>query len=164
MGRLRVLAVSVILLLGLSGCLQPTPLNIASLVADAGSYAVSGKTLVDHGVSGITSQDCAISRIFTEGAVCRENVTYEAAPKILEPMQPATDILEPLPVRHKIPADAAVSSPTQASMQPAAALQGDYVKSALPTIRTEAAASLRTVAGGRQIADRSYLRSTDLAL
>ncbi len=147
MGRLRVLAVFVILLLGLSGCLQPTPLNIASIVADVGSYMVSGKTLVDHGVSGITSQDCAIARLFTEGAVCRETVTYEAAP----------DILEPLPAVQSAPAEAAVSGPRQASDRPTAPLDGEYLKSSLPMTGPNAAAS-------RQIADHGYLRSAAIVL
>ena len=147
MGRLRALAVSVILLLGLSGCLQPTPLNVASIVADVGSYFVSGKTLIDHGISGVAAQDCAITRLISEGAICRENVTYEPAP----------DILEPLPADHAIPAGATVSRPTQTSMHSAAYLQGDYVKSDLPMAESHAA-------GSAQIADRGFLRSTAIEL
>ncbi len=147
MGRLRGLAVSTILLLGLSGCLQPTPLNVASIVADVGTYFVSGKTLIDHGISRVASQDCAITRLISEGAICRENVTYEPAP----------DILEPLPPDQGIPAETAASGPTQTSMQSAASLQGDYVKSSLPMAGPD-------TARGAQVADRGFLRSAAIEL
>ena len=148
MRPLSIVAGFTLLSIGLSGCLAPSPFSVATMVAGAHSYAVSGKTLTDHGISGITGQDCVVTRLATEGAVCRENVTYAAAP----------DILEPLPGNG--------SSVTQASAaaQPAlvlpASLSGDYLRSAPLTAQPARTYAVSPAAARQQIASTGYLASS----
>jgi hypothetical protein len=66
----------VALALPLSGCLLPPIITIASLALDAGSYAVSGKTMTDHGISLVAEEDCALMRVF-EGHLCEDYQDYE---------------------------------------------------------------------------------------
>ncbi len=135
-----------VIAVGLSGCLEPTPFSVASLVFDAGSYMVSGKTLADHGVSGVTGQDCAVSRLVTEGAVCREEVTYVAAPTILEPL-PASDA----PV-----AQAQQAQPVPPSAAFASAANDGYLRSSLLEGRQGVAPLQRN---GSQLVSTGYLSS-----
>jgi hypothetical protein len=55
----------------LSGCAVPPAITIASLVADVASYASTGKTVTDHGISLVLGQDCALLRGL-EGEICVE--------------------------------------------------------------------------------------------
>ncbi len=55
----------------LSGCAVPPAITIASLVADVASYASTGKTVTDHGISLVVGQDCALLRGL-EGEICVE--------------------------------------------------------------------------------------------
>ncbi len=55
----------------LSGCALPPAITIASLVADVASYASTGKTVTDHGISLVLGQDCALLRGL-EGEICLE--------------------------------------------------------------------------------------------
>ena len=64
------------LALPLSGCLLPPIITIASLALDVGSYAVSGKTMTDHGISLVAAEDCALMRVF-EGHLCEDYQDYE---------------------------------------------------------------------------------------
>ena len=64
------------LALPLSGCLLPPIITIASLALDVGSYAVSGKTMTDHGISLVAEEDCALMRVF-EGHLCEDYQHYE---------------------------------------------------------------------------------------
>lgn len=57
-----------------SGCAAPLPLTIASLMADGVSYATTEKSLTDHGLSALSNQDCAVYRLLTEGAMCRDQL------------------------------------------------------------------------------------------
>ena len=66
----------VALALPLSGCLLPPIITIASLALDVGSYAVSGKTMTDHGISLVAEEDCALMRVF-EGHLCEGYQDYE---------------------------------------------------------------------------------------
>ena len=131
-----------LLSIGLSGCLAPSPFSVASMVAGAHSYAVSGKTLTDHGISGITGQDCVVTRLVTEGAVCRENVAYATAP----------DILEPLPAPGNSGAQAQAPNAVQPALVLPASLSGDYLRSA--PLATQPAAPRA------QIASAGFLAST----
>ena len=65
-------------LLFLSGCVLPTPVSIATLGFDAVSYALSGKTVVDHGVSMVMNRDCALVGLL-EGRVCAEEREFQVA-------------------------------------------------------------------------------------
>ncbi len=55
----------------LSGCALPPAITIASLVADVASYASTGKTVTDHGISMVLQKDCALLRGL-EGEICLE--------------------------------------------------------------------------------------------
>jgi hypothetical protein len=74
------------LALPLSGCFLPPVVSIASLALDVGSYAVSGKTMTDHGISLVADEDCALVRVF-EGEVCEDHQQYEfETVAVLEPL------------------------------------------------------------------------------
>jgi len=75
------------LALPLSGCFLPPVVSIASLALDVGSYAVSGKTMTDHGISLVADEDCALVRVF-EGGLCEDYQQYETE---------TVAVLEPLP-------------------------------------------------------------------
>ncbi len=55
----------------LSGCAVPPAITIASLVVDVASYASTGKTVTDHGISMVLRKDCALLRGL-EGEICLE--------------------------------------------------------------------------------------------
>lgn len=120
------------------------------MMAGAHSYAVSGKTLTDHGISGITGQDCVVTRLATEGTVCRENVTYAAAP----------DILEPLPAKGSSATQASAPSAIQPALVLPASLSGDYLRSAPLTARPAQAYAVSRATAREQIASTGYLAST----
>ncbi len=55
----------------LSGCALPPAITMASLVANVVSYASTGKTVTDHGISIVLQKDCALLRGF-ESEICIE--------------------------------------------------------------------------------------------
>src|SRR5277367_1220350 len=56
----------------LSGCVLPPAVAVASYAADGASYAVSDKSLSDHGISAVKNQDCATWHFFVGRAVCED--------------------------------------------------------------------------------------------
>jgi hypothetical protein len=55
----------------LGGCgLVPPAISIASFAADALSYAVSGKSVSDHGLSMVMREDCAVFNFVQGEAIC----------------------------------------------------------------------------------------------
>jgi len=58
------------LALFLAGCALPVPLQLASWAASGVSYATTGKSLSDHAISAMASQDCALHRIALGEEVC----------------------------------------------------------------------------------------------
>lgn len=71
MSRLAALSVLSAFSLLVSGCALPVPLKIASWAADGISYLTTQKSVVDHGLSAMNGQDCAVVRLVTEGSACR---------------------------------------------------------------------------------------------
>ncbi len=67
---LRILfsALAVMVLSGCAVLINPT--TIASAVVDGISYATTGTGSADHVISGLTDQDCAMHRGFTDKPVC----------------------------------------------------------------------------------------------
>ncbi|MBL4691807.1 MAG: hypothetical protein JKY92_00560 [Magnetovibrio sp.] len=65
------LAIFSVLSLVLAGCAVPTSMKVASLALDAFSYVGTQKSVMDHGLSLISGQDCAMLRLVTEGSACR---------------------------------------------------------------------------------------------
>lgn len=74
----------------LSGCVLPAAVSIALIAADVSSYAISGKTVTDHGLSLAMQEDCAILRVL-EGKLCQETETYETAIATLTPLPADVD-------------------------------------------------------------------------
>ena len=72
-------------LVPLSGCALPAAVSMASLAIEAGSYAISGKTVVDHGLSAVMARDCALTRVL-EGRICEEERHYDVALAALMPL------------------------------------------------------------------------------
>ena len=70
------------LLLALAGCLPPG-VTIVSYAADGASYAASGKSLSDHGISAVKREDCATWHFFVGRAVC-ENPAHPVPTASLE--------------------------------------------------------------------------------
>lgn len=83
------------LLLPLTACGMPTPISIASLVLDIGSYAVTGKTSTDHAMSAIAGEDCAVIRML-EGDPCSSPDDYELALAVLEPLPDENAVVQPV--------------------------------------------------------------------
>jgi SPOR domain len=60
-----------------AGCALPPAVTLASLAADGVSYATTGKSVSDHGISAATGNDCALMRpVFSGKAMCRIDTTH----------------------------------------------------------------------------------------
>jgi hypothetical protein len=88
----------------LSGCFVPPSVAVASYAVDAGSYAATGKSVEDHGLSAVKNQDCATWHFFVGRAVCED-------PK--HPVPAA-----PLEARNGRPAALATAAPSPQSDAP----------------------------------------------
>ena len=83
----------------LSGCAIPPALTIASYVLDGVSYAATGKSVSDHGISAVAGRDCATFRILKGENPCRGEPTELRDPAPVEAGQQATlPTGEPAPV------------------------------------------------------------------
>lgn len=71
-GLLRLSGVVIGAALLLSGCALPPALTIASYAIDGFSYLTSGKSVSDHALSAVTSQDCALFRAVMGNDICRD--------------------------------------------------------------------------------------------
>lgn len=63
----------IVILLLLTGCGVPPVVTVASLVADAASYAATGKSTSDHAISAIAREDCALIRVMNNLPICEPN-------------------------------------------------------------------------------------------
>jgi len=76
MGRFWVLA----LFGSLPGCFSPA-VTVASLAADGVSYAASGETVADRGLSVVTARDCELLLRIVDGRpVCVDRPVEEGVP------------------------------------------------------------------------------------
>ncbi len=66
----RLLIIVCPLLVG--ACALTLPLQIAVWATDGITYLMTSKSMSDHALSAAVGQDCAVHRVVTEGAVCRE--------------------------------------------------------------------------------------------
>ena len=99
---IRILAILSCAVLG--GCgLVPPAVSIASLAVDAFSYAVSGKSVSDHGLSIVMQEDCAVLRLVQGKGICAPEPHPEteiAAPRdpdqstLLASTNTASDVIE----------------------------------------------------------------------
>jgi len=65
---------AIVFTLLVSGCAMPFSVSVASFALDGLSYASTGKSITDHGLSMVVDKDCALLRGFTEGHICREDM------------------------------------------------------------------------------------------
>jgi sporulation related protein len=93
----------------LSGCAIPPAITIASYVLDGVSYAATGKSVSDHGISAVAGRDCATFRILKGENPCRGEPTELRDPAPVEAGEQATlPSGEPAPmVASAVPATAA---------------------------------------------------------
>jgi hypothetical protein len=78
----------------LSGCALPPALTVVSLVADVVSYASSGKSVTDHGISIVLNKDCALLRAL-KGSICIEpDPGVEFADSLAFATDPEVDLRE----------------------------------------------------------------------
>lgn len=74
----------------LGGCgLVPPAISIASFAADAFSYAMSGKSVSDHGLSMVMREDCAVFNFVQGQAICAPGPHPEI--RMVTPRDPETD-------------------------------------------------------------------------
>lgn len=74
----------------LSGCALPPAVSIASMALDLASYAETGKSVTDHGISLVLQQDCALLRVL-EGGICRDYPDQTAPDTALAALEPMSD-------------------------------------------------------------------------
>jgi len=74
----------------LSGCAIPPALSIASYAIDAISYAATGKSISDHGISMAAGRDCATWRLIKGENPCKGEPTEIANPAPVDEGQQAT--------------------------------------------------------------------------
>jgi hypothetical protein len=103
-------------LLSLGGCLPPA-VAVASYAADGASYAVSDKSLSDHGISAASGQDCATWHFFVGRAVCEDPAKPAPTAALDEHRKDGS-------IRH---AAAFTRDPRGAAGKPAAVPQGAYI-------------------------------------
>ena len=62
-----------------AGCILPPAVTVASLAADGVSYATTGKSVTDHGLSAATGEDCALLRpVLHDKPICDNTLTAHA--------------------------------------------------------------------------------------
>jgi len=57
----------------LSACAMPVSMRVASLAADGISYLTTEKSVMDHSLSIVSGQDCAVLRMALGEKACRNN-------------------------------------------------------------------------------------------
>ncbi len=63
--------------IGLTGCLLPAPVMLASYGATGVVLLETGKTPTDHAISAVREEDCALVRALRREAICRERATVD---------------------------------------------------------------------------------------
>lgn len=56
----------------LSGCALPVGVTVATWAADGWSLLATNKSIIDHGISFVAEQDCALWRVFSDDAICSD--------------------------------------------------------------------------------------------
>jgi len=75
--------------LSLSGCAIPPAITIASFVINAASYAATGKSVSDHGLSAVVGEDCALWRALADRKICTDNPGEPPRPAVAAANPPA---------------------------------------------------------------------------
>ena len=91
---------SIPIVAALGGCAIPPAVTIASLAINAASYATTGKSVSDHGISAVMGEDCALWRVVADRKVCEAN-----------PEAPAVAAAKPDPAQAPAPIELAAAAP-----------------------------------------------------
>lgn len=76
----------------LAGCALPPALTVISMAVDVASYAASGKTVTDHGISMVLQKDCALIRALEEeGEICSDGPPEDGGENALAVLEPRSD-------------------------------------------------------------------------
>jgi hypothetical protein len=76
----------------LAGCALPPALTVVSMALDVASYAASGKTVTDHGISMVLQKDCAMIRALEEeGEICSDEQPEDDGATALALLEPRAD-------------------------------------------------------------------------
>jgi len=86
----RCLFLFVLAPLFLSGCGIPPAISIASYIINGVSYAATGKSISDHGISAVAGRDCATWRVLKGENPCKGDPTERGDPAPIEAGQQAT--------------------------------------------------------------------------
>jgi hypothetical protein len=103
-------------LASLSGCAIPPALTIASLAINAASYAATGKSVSDHGLSAMVGEDCALWRVVADRKICQDNPVEPAGPAVAEAkpdLQQVATLVEGVPDLPSAPALAEAATDTK---------------------------------------------------
>lgn len=96
---LRLVSITIICLLASACAAVPVPLKVASWAVDGISYLVTQKSVMDHGLSAMNGQDCAVVRLATEGSACRDEpstaIAFQGAPFTPTVQAPAVSLTSP---------------------------------------------------------------------
>lgn len=63
--------------IGLTGCLLPAPVMLASYGATGVVLLETGKTPTDHAISAVREEDCSLVRVLRREAICRERAPVD---------------------------------------------------------------------------------------
>ena len=99
-------------LASLCGCAIPPALTIASLAVNAMSYAATGKSITDHGLSAMVGEDCALWRVVADRKICQENQAEPAGPAVAKAapdLPQLASLADTAPDLPKVPALAAAA-------------------------------------------------------
>ena len=69
---MKKLAIAAVCTMSLSGCALPVGVTVATWAADGWSMLTTQKSILDHGISYVSGEDCALWRMFTEDDVCQQ--------------------------------------------------------------------------------------------
>ncbi len=112
------IAVLIALLAGVSGCVLPPALTIASFVADGISMASSGKTVTDQAVSVLLQKDCRLWRLVQGKSICGSDTSVVAIAALPPPVplhaaSPGLRPTEPFASAVAVPVEALPAEPAR---------------------------------------------------
>src|SRR5262249_55051923 len=92
--------------LALGGCALPPALSIASFAADGVSYALTGKSVSDHGISLAMQEDCTLLNLLRSNPICSPGPHPEFGPVTHHDGQRANTLMAAAQVREREQAEA----------------------------------------------------------
>lgn len=68
---MKKLVVAAVCTVSLSGCAMPVGVTVATWAADGWSMLTTKKSILDHGISYVSGEDCALWRMFSDEDICK---------------------------------------------------------------------------------------------